>query len=105
VPRRLSPGSRRLTCSTVLAAAVALLTAACQTGGPVASQLIPAAVAGKGGAAVVNYLKISPAPGARDVNPADGITVTAGSNSLRNSCRSHGMRAVSKSGPCNGLLE
>jgi lipoprotein-anchoring transpeptidase ErfK/SrfK len=72
-------GSRtgRLTC-TALAAAAALLVAACQSGTPAATQLNPAAVASKPATAVAKYLEISPAPGAAaDVNPANGITVTA----------------------------
>ncbi len=67
---------RRLT-FTALTAAAGLLVAACQSGAPVATQLNPSAVAGKPAAAVARYLKISPAPGAKDVNPANGITVTA----------------------------
>jgi lipoprotein-anchoring transpeptidase ErfK/SrfK len=67
---------RRLTL-TALTAAAGLLVAACQSGAPVATQLNPTAVAGKPAAAVAKYLKISPAPGAKDVNPANGITVTA----------------------------
>ena len=67
---------RRLTL-TALTAAAGLLVAACQSGAPVATQLNPSAVAGKPAAAVARYLKISPAPGAKDVNPANGITVTA----------------------------
>jgi lipoprotein-anchoring transpeptidase ErfK/SrfK len=65
---------RRLTL-TALAVAGGLLAAACQSGTPVATQLNPSAVAAKP-TAVVSYLKISPAPGAKDVNPASGITVT-----------------------------
>jgi lipoprotein-anchoring transpeptidase ErfK/SrfK len=65
-----------------LTAAAALLVAACQSSMPVATQLSPAAVAGPHAAAtttpkVAKYLRISPAPGTKDVNPADGITVTA----------------------------
>ena len=67
---------RRLTL-TALATAAGLLVAACQSGAPVATQLNPTAVAGKPAAAAVRYLKISPAPGAKDVNPGNGITVTA----------------------------
>jgi lipoprotein-anchoring transpeptidase ErfK/SrfK len=62
---------------TSLTAAAALLVAACQSGTPAASQLNPTAVASKPATAVAKYLEISPAPGARDVNPANGITVTA----------------------------
>jgi lipoprotein-anchoring transpeptidase ErfK/SrfK len=67
---------RRLTL-TALTAAAGLLVAACQSSAPVATQLNPSAVAVKPAAAVARYLKISPAPGAKDVNPANGITVTA----------------------------
>ncbi len=67
---------RRLT-YTALATAAGLLVAACQSGAPVATQLNPTAVAGQPAAAVVRYLRISPAPGAKDVNPGNGITVTA----------------------------
>ena len=67
---------RRLTL-TALAVAGGLLVAACQSGTPVATQLNPTAVAAKHGPAVVSYLMISPAPGAKDVNPANGISVTA----------------------------
>jgi lipoprotein-anchoring transpeptidase ErfK/SrfK len=62
---------------TALTAAVALLVTACQSGPPAATQLNPAAVASKAATAAAKYLEISPAPGARDVNPAHGITVTA----------------------------
>jgi lipoprotein-anchoring transpeptidase ErfK/SrfK len=62
---------------TALTAAAALLVAACQSGPPAASQLNPTAVASKPATEVAKYLEISPAPGARDVNPANGITVTA----------------------------
>jgi lipoprotein-anchoring transpeptidase ErfK/SrfK len=67
---------RRLTL-TALATATGLLVAACQSGTPVATQLNPSAVAGKPAAAVVRYLRISPAPGAKDVSPGNGITVSA----------------------------
>jgi lipoprotein-anchoring transpeptidase ErfK/SrfK len=62
---------------TALAAAAAALVAACQSGTPAATQLNPTAVAGKPATAVAKYLEISPAPGAKDVNPGNGITVTA----------------------------
>ena len=68
--------SRRLAL-TALAAVVGLLVTACQSGTPAATQLNPTAVAARPAAAAVSYLKISPAPGAKDVNPADGVTVTA----------------------------
>jgi lipoprotein-anchoring transpeptidase ErfK/SrfK len=75
------PRTGRLTLTALTVAAAALLVAACQSGTPAASQLNPTAVASKPGAAVAKYLEISPAPGARDVNPADGITVAAVSGS------------------------
>jgi hypothetical protein len=62
---------------TALTAAAALLVTACQSGPPAASQLNPTAVASKPATAIAKYLEISPAPGARDVSPANGITVTA----------------------------
>ena len=62
---------------TALTAAAALLVAACQSGTPAATQLNPTAVASRPATTVAKYLEISPAPGARDVNPASGITVTA----------------------------
>jgi lipoprotein-anchoring transpeptidase ErfK/SrfK len=68
--------TRRLTIAALTAAA-ALLVAACQSGTPAATQLNPTAVASKPATAVAKYLKISPAPGAKDVNPANGITVSA----------------------------
>jgi lipoprotein-anchoring transpeptidase ErfK/SrfK len=67
---------RRLTL-TALAAAAGLLVTACQSGTPVATQLDPTAVAARPAAAAVSDLRVSPAPGAKDVNPADGVTVTA----------------------------
>jgi lipoprotein-anchoring transpeptidase ErfK/SrfK len=66
----------RLTLAALTAAA-ALLVTACQSGTPAATQLNPTAVAGKPAATVAKYLEITPAPAARDVNPAQGITVTA----------------------------
>ena len=62
---------------TALTAAVALLVTACQSGPPAATQLNPTAVASKAATAAAKYLEIYPAPGARDVNPANGVTVTA----------------------------
>jgi hypothetical protein len=67
---------RRLTC-TALATAAGLLVAACQSGAPVATQLDPTSMASRAAASPVSDLTISPAAGAKDVNPADGITVTA----------------------------
>jgi lipoprotein-anchoring transpeptidase ErfK/SrfK len=62
---------------TGLTAAAALLVAGCQSGTPAAIQLNPTAVASRPATTVAKYLEISPAPGAKDVNPANGITVTA----------------------------
>jgi lipoprotein-anchoring transpeptidase ErfK/SrfK len=62
---------------TALTAAAALLLAGCQSGTPAATQLNPPAVASRPATTVAKYLEISPAPGAKDVNPANGITVTA----------------------------
>jgi lipoprotein-anchoring transpeptidase ErfK/SrfK len=59
-----------------LAASVSLLAAACASA-PVAVKLNPQAVAGKNARTVAKYLKIIPAPGTKDVNPSDGITVSA----------------------------
>ncbi len=68
---------RRRLAITALAAAAALLATACQGSTPAATQLSPQAVAGKPATTVARYLKISPAPGTRNANPASGITVTA----------------------------
>jgi len=62
-----------------------LLATACQGSTPVATKLNPTAVSTKTAVAVAaaaaKYLQISPAPGAKDANPSDGITVTAASGS------------------------
>jgi lipoprotein-anchoring transpeptidase ErfK/SrfK len=63
--------------TAALAAAAGLLAAACSAGNPVATQLNPLAVAGKTAQVAAKYLQITPAPGARDVNPSGGITVSA----------------------------
>ncbi len=59
-----------------LAAAVSLLAAGCAAA-PVATRLNAQAVAGKTAKTVARYLKITPAPGTKDANPSDGITVRA----------------------------
>jgi lipoprotein-anchoring transpeptidase ErfK/SrfK len=61
----------------VLLAAVGLLTTACQGGRPAATQLNPSAVNSQPAGAVSETLKISPASGTKNADPAAGITVTA----------------------------
>jgi lipoprotein-anchoring transpeptidase ErfK/SrfK len=56
-----------------------LLVTACHAGAPVATKLSPNAVGGKPGAAAAGLLHISPAPGTKNANPANGIAVTASS--------------------------
>jgi len=72
---RTARRTRRLA-ALALAASVSLLAAACASA-PVAVKLNAQAVAGKDARTVAKYLKISPAPGTKDVNPSNGITVTA----------------------------
>jgi lipoprotein-anchoring transpeptidase ErfK/SrfK len=71
--------------AVALTAAAALLVTACQGSGPVATKLNSGAVATPTGTptgtAAAKYLRISPAPGTKTANPANGITVTAGSGS------------------------
>jgi len=67
---------RRRLPAAVLAAAVCLLAAACQGSTPAAIQLNPTSVAGQSAQSVAKYLAITPAPGTKDANPADGITVS-----------------------------
>ncbi|MGZ4434262.1 MAG: Ig-like domain-containing protein [Trebonia sp.] len=67
---------RRRLPAAALAAAVCLLAAACQST-PAAVQLNATSVAGKSAQAAAKYLAIAPAPGTKDANPADGITVSA----------------------------
>ena len=72
------PGRRAWRLSAAaLAAAAGLLTASCASATPVATQLNPQAVSGQPAQAVAKYLKITPAPGTKDANPSDGITVRA----------------------------
>ncbi len=73
---RPSRRTRRLA-AAALAAAASLLAAACQSSGPAAVQLNPTAVGGMPAQTVAKYLKITPASGAMDANPSDGITVKA----------------------------
>ena len=68
---------RRRLPAAALAAAVCLLAAACQSSTPAAIQLNPTSVAAKSAQAAAKYLAITPAPGTKDANPADGITVSA----------------------------
>jgi lipoprotein-anchoring transpeptidase ErfK/SrfK len=70
---------------TVLAAATSLLAAGCAASTPVSVQLNPQAVAGQTAQAAAKYLAITPAPGTKDANPSDGITVSArGSGKVTN---------------------
>ena len=62
---------------TVLAAATSLLAPACAASTPVSVQLNPQAVAGQTAQTAAKYLTITPAPGTKDANPSDGITVSA----------------------------
>ena len=61
----------------VLLAVVGLLATACHGGAPEANQLNPSAVNSQPAAAVSKILKISPASGTKNADPAGGITVTA----------------------------
>ena len=63
-------------------AAFTMLVAACTGGGPGTSQVRPAANAASQAAA--RDLKMTPANGATDANPAAGITVTAQHGTLKN---------------------
>ena len=71
--------------AVALTAAAALLVTACQGSGPVATKLNSGAVSTPtgtpAGTPAAKYLRISPAPGTKTANPANGITVTAGSGS------------------------
>ena len=73
---RLTHRARRLAAVALIAAA-ALLATACQGSTPVASKLNSTAVSPRSAPSVAKYLEISPAPGSKDANPSDGITVTA----------------------------
>jgi lipoprotein-anchoring transpeptidase ErfK/SrfK len=77
---RIAPARRtRRLGAIALTAVIAVLATACHGGAPVATRLNPAAVASKTGAAAARLLKISPAPGTKNADPANGLTVTAGS--------------------------
>jgi lipoprotein-anchoring transpeptidase ErfK/SrfK len=67
---------RRRLCAAALAAAFCLLAAACQSSTPKAVQLNPTSVAGSGNVAA-KFLAITPAPGTKNADPANGITVSA----------------------------
>jgi lipoprotein-anchoring transpeptidase ErfK/SrfK len=54
-----------------------MLAAACQGSKPSAVQLNPTSVAPQSAQVISKYLAITPAPGAKDANPASGITVNA----------------------------
>jgi len=62
---------------TVLAAATSLFAAGCAASTPVSVQLNPQAVAGRTAQAAAKYLTITPAPGTKNANPSNGITVSA----------------------------
>jgi lipoprotein-anchoring transpeptidase ErfK/SrfK len=68
---------RRRLPAAALAAAACLLVAACQGGTPAAVQLNPTSVSGQSAQAVAKYLAITPAPGTKNADPANGITVSA----------------------------
>jgi lipoprotein-anchoring transpeptidase ErfK/SrfK len=63
--------------AVALTATAALLATACQGSAPVASKLNTSAVSSKPVSTAAKYLTISPAPGSKNANPADGITVSA----------------------------
>ena len=65
--------------AVALTAAAALLATACQSGGstPVATKLNSSAVSSMPPTSVPVTLKIAPAAGSKDTDPAKGITVTA----------------------------
>jgi lipoprotein-anchoring transpeptidase ErfK/SrfK len=75
-PSRMTRRARRLA-AVALTAGAALLATACQGSTPVATKLNPTSVASKPASTVAKYLRISPASGSKNANPADGITVTA----------------------------
>ena len=65
-------------------AALSMLVAACTGGGQSTSQVRPAANAKAASQAAARDLKITPANGATDADPAAGITVTAQHGTLKN---------------------
>jgi lipoprotein-anchoring transpeptidase ErfK/SrfK len=76
-----SGGRGRRAAAGLLTAIIAVLATACQGGTPVATKLNPTAVASKPATAVAQVLRISPAAGTKNANPASGITVTAAAGS------------------------
>ena len=76
--RRAANGGRSALAAVALTAAAALLATACQSGGtPVATKLNSSAVSSMPATSVPASLKISPATGSKDADPAKGITVSA----------------------------
>ncbi len=73
---RITRPAHRLA-AVALTVTLALLATACQGSTPVATKLNPTSVASKPATTVARYLRISPASGSKNANPADGITVTA----------------------------
>ncbi|HEX3514081.1 MAG TPA: Ig-like domain-containing protein [Trebonia sp.] len=63
--------------AVALSATAVLLATACQGSTPVASKLNSTAVSSRPASTVAKYLNISPAPGSKNANPSDGITVNA----------------------------
>jgi len=76
-PARRTRLGRNSIVTAVLVAAVGLLATACQSGAPAATQLNPSAVTSQSAGAVSKILKISPASGTKNADPAAGITVSA----------------------------
>jgi lipoprotein-anchoring transpeptidase ErfK/SrfK len=76
---------RRRVGTAAVAAALALMTAACTGGGPATGpRVTPAAHASTGAATPSAKVQITPAYGAADVDPSAGITVTAAKGTLTN---------------------
>lgn len=76
--RRAADGGRGTLATVALTAAAALLATACQSGGtPVATKLNSSAVSSMPATSVPASLKIFPATGSKDADPAKGITVSA----------------------------
>jgi lipoprotein-anchoring transpeptidase ErfK/SrfK len=73
---QLTRRARRLAAVAFTAAAV-LLATACQSSAPAAAKLNSGAVASKTATSAAKYLRISPASGAKNADPSNGITVTA----------------------------
>jgi lipoprotein-anchoring transpeptidase ErfK/SrfK len=85
----LTPPSRptcraRLFAAIALTAAAALVATACQSSTPAATKLNSGTVSGKPATSVAKYLQISPAPGSKDADPSNGISVTADNGSKIN---------------------